>query len=155
MYKLLTILLSILIITLISYQCRSLDDSLVEPEYRTADSSILNYEDASMKFTDESISSHFKIRIEIDKPYVIRSVEYEPDKIYGISGISGVTVFKVDLESSGSIVSYKIIKTAGLELDSMAEKIVRGLKLSPVSREGYNYRAAAILRIIFTGKERL
>ncbi len=134
-------------------QCKSLDNNLIDPEYKTSGSTILNYEDASKKYTIDSIDAHFRIYIDIEKPYIIKSVKYGLDEIYYTSGIEGSAIFRVKINRSGKIVDYRIIKTAGLGLDKAAVEIIKGIQLSPVSKEGYNYKASANLRIVITSKE--
>ncbi len=146
-------ILSTILLFTFFIQCKALDNNLIDPEYKTSSSTILNYEDASNKYTIDSIGAHFKIRIDIEKPYIINSVKHELDKIYYTSGIEGSTIFSVKIDRSGKIVDYKIIKTAGLGLDKAAVEIIKGIQLSPVSKEGYNFQASANLRIVFTPKE--
>ena len=82
------------------------DDALVERQYRTSDKTILNYEDASRKYLIKILNTHYRLHVEIEKPYVIKSVLKSIDDIYKISGIEGVTIFLAEIDASGKIISY-------------------------------------------------
>ncbi|MDY6969521.1 MAG: energy transducer TonB [Spirochaetota bacterium] len=128
---------------------------LIDPIYRTSDRTILNYEDASRKYTVDNINAHFQIHIEIDKPFIIESAKCEVDDIYKICDIEGIVIYSADIDKTGKIISYKIIKRAGLGFDEIAENIFRSIKISPCFQAGLSYNTSVDIRIHFNGKEKI
>lgn len=128
---------------------------VIKREYRTSGKSLLNYEDAAAQFTIDNIRSHFLVHIEIEKPYIMKSAQYNVDKIYRISGIEGTAIYRVSLSSTGKVLSYKLIKKAGLGLDTIAGEIIKTMKLYPGYKSAASGKTTVFVRIIFSGKDRI
>ena len=130
-------------------------DQLIDRSFRTSNNTMLNYEDASRKYTIDSINDHYRLHVEIEKPYVISSVNYDVQRIYRISDIEGTAIFRAKLNKKGRIISYVLVKSAGLGLDKIANDVIKSIKISPASIAGNLHNAEVYLKIAVYGRDRI
>jgi hypothetical protein len=111
---------------------------------------VLNYENNAKQYDKVIPYSHFKIYIEIEEPFIISIPEFKiPDKIYSIAAVEGTAVYRVKLDSNGTVASAEKKLSAGLGLDETAEDILRQLKIEPAWMAGKSFNSTADIRIFF------
>lgn len=143
----------IIFLILIIFSCSSENKFLLDK------SSILNYEDNAKNIHEFNIDTHFFVRVDIDsntKPRIIKKIGLEDiEKIYRISNLQGMTLFYAHIDKNGNVQSSEIIKSAGLGLDDIAEKILKGIKFKPITSLGKEYDSKVYIRIGIKGRESL
>ncbi|MCP4132851.1 MAG: hypothetical protein GY754_17935 [bacterium] len=149
----------VLIITLSLTGCASKkigsSEELVKRKFRTSENTILNYEDAAGQYTIDNKKAHFRIHIEIEKPYIIKSANYDVDTIYRVARLEGVAIYRANVGTKGTVKSYEIVKRAGMGLDSIADKIMKNIQCEPAYKLGKKRKSKIYIRIVFKGRERL
>ncbi len=119
-----------------------------------ASSLILNYENRVKKYTQSNIDSHFNIYIEIEKPYIISMPPLRDiDKIYSIASIEGITVFRISISNTGTIISSERILSSGLGLDEIAMDLLKEIKIEPSYLAGKPENSSADIKFIFRADE--
>ncbi len=155
------ILLSYIICISILTACSSPRGSIYTDDNTTITSTdaLLNYDDTTLSLKQIIEKTHFEIRITIDsiaKPYIIKTFSLKKIiPVYTISNISGTTIFHAHVSKNGKIYKTGIVKSAGLGLDKVAEKILRKLRLQPVYSQGKKYKSKIFIRISIKGTEQL
>ncbi len=129
-------------------------ERLIDSVSRTRHKSVLNYEDTTRKNTLYNIYTHFDLQVEIEKPYMIAAplppldeTEGEMLDIYRITDISGTSVFLAELDGKGTVTSYRLVLSAGLGLDEMAERLLKKLKLEPAYQASHSAKTTVFIRI--------
>ncbi len=111
---------------------------------------LLNYENRAKEYDQSNIDSHMRIYIEIEKPYIINPLQLkELKKIYSLSGIEGIAVFRMEIDNNGTIVSSKQVLSAGLGLDELAQDIIKQIKVDAAYLAGKPGISIADIKIIF------
>lgn len=146
----------ILLIPLFMFQCKQYKSAIIKDNVFVESKTGLNYSKTSYNSMNAVIDYHYRINMEIEKPYII---SYTPltdlPPVYGYSGIEGVSVLKVKINNKGKIISYKIVKRAGLGLDEIAVKIFKNIKISPLFHKSIAGSSDIILCIYFKGINRI
>ncbi len=150
------IFLVILLIFQLSCMLFQPQKKIIDSRHRTSEKTMLNYEDATRKYTIESIDDHFNIHIEIENPqYKIKLEKFKLTNIYKIANIEGMAIYSINLNKKGEIQALQKIKRAGLGLDEITDRIIEKIKIFPVSKMGENYRTNIILTISIVRKNML
>lgn len=116
--------------------CNTYNESymLNDPRYSTGET--LNYEYSNRYYVQEIQRDHFLINIDIDKPAIIEIPSPVIDSIYPDSDISGEAIVCFKTDRDGRVMSYEIIKRAGLGLDRYVISIIKEIKIKPLSHRG-------------------
>jgi len=123
---------------------------------RLSQVSALNYEHTSAKYNSYVLNTHLMVHIDIEKPFVIESVrEIDVDPICRIAQLEGITIFRAEINKKGEIDKYRIVKSSGLGIDDYAERILKGMKISPAFHKGRASGSNAEIRIEVRGKNRI
>lgn len=123
--------------------------SVLKPEFRTSPHSVLNYEDASRSIYEETLNDHYQTRTEVEHPSIIQAVSNTIRTIYLKSEIEGFFIASAEADVHGKIISYKVVKNAGLGLDQIAISVLTNLKISPPYHFGKPYPSQLTLSIYF------
>lgn len=111
---------------------------------------VLNYENNAKRYDKVIPYSHFKIYIEIEEPFIISIPEFEStDRIYSIAAIEGTAVYRLKLDSNGTVISSEKKLSAGLGLDDVADDLLRQIKIEPAWMAGKSFNSTADIRISF------
>ncbi len=116
----------------------------------TPDNIVLNYENRVQQYDESIVDSHMRIYIEIEGPWIVSvPLLKHPAGIYSVAPIEGTAVYLVRISEKGKILSYEKKLSAGLGLDSLAEEIIKDVKVEPAWLAGKTGESLAWIRISF------
>jgi hypothetical protein len=133
--------------------CSANNSFFIETNNRSGSKEILNYEYTNDFYIHELRRNHFLLNIEIDKPVIIEIGPVNIDTIYSAAGIRGDAIIHFKIDNRGKITGYTFRKRAGLNIDRYVVRIIKKMKIKPVSHRGLNGNSEFIARFILRPHE--
>jgi hypothetical protein len=148
-----TIKRTVIILFLLIPHCSAHNSFSLKSSRRTGSKEILNYEYTNDYYIHEIRRNHFLLSIEIDKPVIVESGSVNMDTIYPAAGIRGEAILHFRTDKTGKVTGYRFRKRAGLGMDRFVVKLIKNIKIKPVSHRGSTGDSEFIAKFTFRPHE--